>query len=134
MSQKNVELVRSMFESWERGDLRSAEWAHPDIEFETADGPAPGRSTGLAGMAAAMREFLSAWQEWRVEADEYRALDHERVLVLQHYSARGKTSGAELGGVWAEGANLFTIREGKVTSLVCYFDRERGLEAAGLSE
>ena len=47
--------------------------------------------------------------------------------MLQHYSARGKTSGAELGGVWAEGANLFTIREGKVTRLVCYFDRERAL-------
>jgi hypothetical protein len=85
-------------------------------------------------MAEAMREFLGAWQEWRVEADEYRALDDERVLVLQHYSARGKTSGAELGGVWAEGGNLFHIRDGKVTRLVCYFDRERALEAVGLRE
>ena len=106
----------------------SAEWAHPDIEFETADGPATRQLDGARpGGRAAMREFLSAWQEWRVDADEYRALDDERVLVLQHYSARGKTSGAELGGVWAEGANLFTIRDGKVTRLVCYFDRERAL-------
>jgi hypothetical protein len=36
--------------------------------------------------------------------------------------------------VWAEGANLFTIREGKVTRLVCFFDCERALEAVGLRE
>jgi hypothetical protein len=28
------------------------------------------------------REFLSAWEEVRVEADEYRELDSEHVLVL----------------------------------------------------
>jgi hypothetical protein len=105
-----VELVRSIFAAWERGDLRSVEWAEPEIEFVIADGPAPGSSIGLPGMAAAMRELLSAWQGWRVEADEYRALDDERVLVLQHYRARGKSSGAELGGVWANGANLFHVR------------------------
>jgi ketosteroid isomerase-like protein len=61
----NLDLVRSIFAAWERGDVSSAEWAHPEIEFVTADGPSPGSSTGLAGMAAAMREFLGAWQGWR---------------------------------------------------------------------
>jgi hypothetical protein len=44
-------------------------------------------------MAEGFRDWLSAWEEWRVEAEEYRELDGERVLVLFHFSARGKTPG-----------------------------------------
>jgi hypothetical protein len=39
-------------------------------------------------MAEGMRDFLSAWDEWRVEVEEYCELDGERVLVLFHFSAR----------------------------------------------
>jgi hypothetical protein len=33
-------------------------------------------------MAQGTRDFLSAWEEFRFEAEEYRELDDERVLVL----------------------------------------------------
>ena len=134
MSQENVEIVRSIYTMWERGDFTSAEWAHPEIEYVEADGPAPGCSTGLAGMAEAFRDWLSTWQEWRVEAEEYRELDGERVLVLFHFSARGKTSGLELGQIGTKGASLFHLRGGQVTRLVQYLDRAKALEAAGLRE
>ena len=134
MSQENLEIVRPIYAAWERGDFTSAEWAHPEIEYVSADGPAPGVSTGLAGMAEVFRDWLSTWEEWRVEAEEYRELDGERVLVLFHFSARGKTSGLELGQIGTKGASLFHLRDGKVTRLVQYLDRERGLEAAGLRE
>jgi ketosteroid isomerase-like protein len=132
--QENVDLVRSIQAAWERGDYTSVEWAHPDIEYVIADGPTLGRWTGVAGMADAWRDFLGAWEEYRVEADEYRELDGERVLVLVHRSGRGKTSGVELAGMQGQGANLFHIQGGKVTSLVLYFDGERALEAVGLRE
>ena len=134
MSQENVELVRSTFAAWERGDFSSAEWAHPGIEFVGADGPAPGSSTGVAAMAGAWRETLSAFEELRCEADEFRVLDDERVLVLMHFRGRGKTSGLEVGDIHMRGANLFHVQGGKVTSLVCYFDRDRALEALRLRE
>ena len=134
MSQENVEVVRSIYAAWERGDFTSAEWAHPEIEYVGADGPAPGGSTGLAGMAEAFRDWLSTWEEWRVEAEEYRELDGERVLVLFHFSARGKTSGLEIGQIWTKGASLFHLRGGQVTRLVQYLDRAKALEAVGLSE
>ncbi len=134
MPQENVDLVRSIQAAWERGDYSSVEWAHPEIEFVRTDGPAPGSWTGLAGMAEVWRDSLSVWAEHRAIADEYRELDGERVLVLVHRSGRGKTSGVELAGMQGQGANLFHIRGGKVTSLVLYFDSERAFEAVGLRE
>jgi ketosteroid isomerase-like protein len=133
MASPNLGLVRSIFAEWERGDFTSADWAHPEIEFEFADGPSPGSWTGVGGMAEANRDFLSAWEDLRQEAEEYRDLDSERVLVLHRFSARGKASGLELGQMRGEGAALFSIRSGKVIRLVHYFDRERALADLGLA-
>jgi len=134
MSQENLELVRSIFAGWERGDYSSAEWAHPEIELVAADGPTPGSWTGVAAMAEAWRETLSAFEELLSEADEYRALDDERVLVLMHFSGRGKTSGLEVGDIHMKGANLFHVRDGKVSRLVTYWDRERAFADVGFEE
>jgi ketosteroid isomerase-like protein len=129
----NVDLVRSIYTAWERGELSSTKELHPEIEYVLADGPSPGRWKGLAGMAEANRDWLSAWEDVRQEADEYRELDDERVLVLYHYSARGKKSGLELGHIRSEGTALFHIRAGKVIRIVHYFDRERALGDLGLA-
>ena len=134
MASENVELVRSIYAAWERGDFTSAEWAHPEIEFVMADGPSPGRWTGLAGLAEGWRGFLSAWDEWRPGVDEYRDLDSERVLVLVRHSGRGKTSGLDLDQVRPKGAVLFHIDAAKVTRLVSYLDREHALADLGLKE
>jgi uncharacterized protein (TIGR00369 family) len=133
MASTNLDLVRSIFATWERGDYSSAEWAHPEIEFVIAEGPAPGSWTGLAGVAASVRDGLSGWEEFRIEAEEYRELDVERVLVLQHFSGRGKKSGLEVGQMRAKGAHLFHVRGGKVTRVVFYWDRERALADLGLA-
>jgi ketosteroid isomerase-like protein len=129
----NLDLVRSIFAAWERGDFSSAEWAHPEIEFVIADGPTPSSWTGLAGMAEGTRSWLSSWEDARAEAEEYHELDDERILVLIHSSGRGKTSGLELGQMWTKVASLFHVRDEKVTRLVLYFDRERALADLGLA-
>lgn len=128
----NLDLVRSICAAWEAGDYSSAEWAVADIESVIADGPAPGTWTGLAGMAEGFREFLDAWDEARHEVEEYCELDGERVLVLTQISARGKTSGVELAHVRTNAAVLFHLRNGKVTRLVLYLDREHALVDVGL--
>ena len=85
-------------------------------------------------MAEAWREALSAFEELRAEADDYRALDDERVLVLMHLIGRGKTSGLEVGDIQMNGADLFHVRDGKVMRLVLYWDRDNALPDVGLSE
>jgi ketosteroid isomerase-like protein len=129
---ENVELVRSIYAAWERGDYYSSvEWAHPEIEFVVMDGPSPGGLTGVAAVEDNWREFQRAWEDYRIQADEYRQLDGDRVLVLVRLSGQGKTSGLEMG---QKGANLFTLRSGKVTRLVVYWDRARALADLGLEE
>jgi ketosteroid isomerase-like protein len=87
----------------------------------------------LDGLAEGFRDFLSAWKEWHTEAEEYRELDGERVLVLIHVSGRGKTSGLEVGQMRQKAAQLFHVRDGKVTRFVVYFNRERALADLGLA-
>ncbi len=127
MPSANLDLVRAIYAAWERSDWERTEWAHPEIEYVTADGPGAGTSVGLAGMADSFRDWLGAWDEWRVEADDYRELDDERVLVPFHFSARGKASGLEVGQIWTKGATLFHVRDGKVTRVVQYMDRDHAL-------
>ena len=109
----------------ERGDyFGSAEWAHQEIEVVAVGGPDPGNWTGLPAVVNAFREHLSAWADYRSEVEEYRELDRERILVLIRVTARGKTSGLEAGN---EGANLFHVRDGKVTRLILHWSREQAL-------
>ena len=119
----NLDLVRSLYPAWER----------PDIEYVIADGPEPGNWKGLAGMAAGMREVLGAWEGYRDEAESFQALDEERVLVLVIRSGRGKGSGLEMGQIRTQGAGLFYIRDGKVTRLINYWDREHAFADLGLA-
>ena len=128
----NLDLVRSIYAAHERGDYSSVEWAHSDIELVVADGPSPGTWRGLTAMAESMRDSLSAWQGARTEAEEYRELDDERVLVLTRRSGRGKASGLELEQLETRGATIFHVRDGKVTNYIVYYDRDRALADLGL--
>jgi ketosteroid isomerase-like protein len=127
VASSNIDLLRSIYADWERGDFSSAEWADADIELEIADGPTPGSWRGLAAIAQAWREVLRAWEELTAGAEEYRELDAERVLVLTKNRGRGKASGLQLGELQSKGANLFYLRGGKVIRLVLYWDRQRAL-------
>jgi ketosteroid isomerase-like protein len=129
----NLDLVRSISADWERGEFFSTvDWADPEIKFVMTGGPAPSSSTGLAGMAEAYLDFLSAWDWYRVEVDEYRALDDRRVLVLHRCIAHGKRSGLDMAQVRTESATLFHVRDGKVVRLLVYWDRDRALADLGI--
>jgi ketosteroid isomerase-like protein len=129
----NVDLVRSIYASWERGDFSRADWADPEIEYVRVDGPEPGTWSGLAGIAEAARAYLDVWDDFRFVADEYRALDEERVLVLYHVFGHGKASGLELGQMRTQAAHVWHLREGKILKLVIYLDRERAFADLGLT-
>jgi ketosteroid isomerase-like protein len=131
---ENLDLVRSIYADWERGDFSSVDWADPEIEYFVVDGPVPDSWTGVAAMAGAWREFTKDWGDYRAEADEFREIDSERVLVLLHATARGRASGADVRQTRARGANVFHLHDGKVSRLDVYFDSQRASGDLGLAE
>jgi ketosteroid isomerase-like protein len=128
MASANLDLVRSIYAAIERGDYSSAAWADPEIEYVVADGLEPGSVTGLDGLRQAMRNLFSAFSDFEAEAEDYRDLDGEHVLVLARFSGRGKTSGAQ---IVHKAAELFEIRDRLVTRIVVYFDRDRAFADLG---
>jgi ketosteroid isomerase-like protein len=132
VSRENLELVRSIFDDWERGKFDSVEPLDAEIEFVMVDGPTPGTAKGQRAMAQSVRGWLEAWEGVRQIAEEFRELDDAHVLVLHVFSARGKRSGLELGQIRREGAAVFTVRGGKVVRVVHYFDRDRAFADLGL--
>ena len=104
----NLDLVRSIYADWERGELSSDEWPDAETEVVFADGPAPG-SRLRVGATDSIRDWLSAGEDVRIWADAYREIDEERVLVLVYASGRGKTSGLEVGQLGTREATLFEI-------------------------
>jgi len=133
---ENLDLVRSIFAAWEQGDFSASEWAHPGIEYEMVDEPGSQSRKGVTAMAQTWREFLSAWEAYRVEASEYRELDEERVLVRLRVFGLGRASGLDLQKATAsrQGANVFHMRDHKVIRLSTYFDERRALADLGLPE
>ncbi len=131
---ENLDLVRSIYARWERGDFSAGDWADPSIELVYADGPVTGRWTGAAGIAQAWRSFLDNWEGYRIDVEAYRELDNERVLILTVASGRGRTSGLEVAAITPRSANVMHICGGKVNQLVIYWDRDRALADLGLEE
>jgi ketosteroid isomerase-like protein len=134
MSQENVEIVRSVYESFLRSDWGTiAELADPNVEYHgTVGGLEEGRvGRGLQQMRQVFEEDdLEAWDERRLEPEEFIDAGDE-VVVLQREYRRGRGSGVELV---SDTAAVFEVRDGHVVRVQGYMDRAKALEAAGLSE
>jgi ketosteroid isomerase-like protein len=131
---ENLDLVKSIYAGWEKGDFTSAAWADPEIEFVMHGGLNPGTWTGIEEMAEMWAAMLRAWENLRAVPEEIHELEGDRVLVFLRNEGRGKGSGIDIHGISAKSANLFTVRGGKVTRLVLYWDRDRAIADLGLTD
>ena len=131
MTEANVGVVRTVYEAWQAGDFsRTAEWADPGIEWVRFGVEGGGGAwTGIEAMSSAVSELVDGWEELRAEAEDYRDVDEERVLVLTRWS--GRASGAD-SEVELRRANLFRVRGGKVVRLIFYGNRDRAFADVGL--
>jgi ketosteroid isomerase-like protein len=134
MSQENVKIVREAFEAWSGGDLeKTALLVDPEVEFRgTVGGLQEGQvAHGQSQIDQQFEEVdLEAWEERRLEAEEFIDAGDE-VVVLLHEYRRGRGSGIELE---AKTAAVVTVSGGRVVRLQGYMDRHAALEAAGLSK
>jgi len=131
---ENVDLVRSIYADWERGDFTRFDWATPEMEFLYVDGPEPASGRGHAAMWSTWSGMLSAWRDHRAAGEEYRELADGGILTLTTFSGRGQASGIELPKALARGASVMYVHDGLVTKIVLYMNRDRALADLGLTE
>jgi uncharacterized protein len=128
--QRNIDALRPVYVAWARGDdWRAAfdiyspemtwgwsdEW--PDIHGTYDD---PGTAAEVMGV------WLSEWENWRCEAEEYVPAGN-RVVVLARYRGTGSGSGVEIE---TPGAHVWTMRDGRAVGLMVFRDRDRALRWA----
>ena len=77
-----------------------------------------------------MRRFLDSWDDWRVEATDYREAG-DSFVVQVHLSGVGKGSGL---AVKDRSFHVWTFRGGKAIRLALIEREREALEAAGLEE
>ncbi len=131
MSRENVEVVRRAFGEFERGNFWMPELFDPAIRIRWLDAVGTEAETvGLHAMSSFLLNWLQSWDELALAAE--RIIDAgDRVVVLSAWRGRGKTSGVETE--WRHG-EVWTLREGRVISIVAYDEPTDALEAAGLLE
>jgi ketosteroid isomerase-like protein len=66
-----------------------------------------------------------------MRADKYIDAGDDEVVVFHHEVAKGRESGAV---VETDTGTVQTVRNGKITRVRSFMDRNQALEAAGLSE
>jgi ketosteroid isomerase-like protein len=128
LAPSNVDLIRPIYEEWGRGNWRPRfDLYHPNMEWGWSD-----EFPGLAGVYEDHEDpnprliaWLSGWEHWRAEADEFLEFgDH--VVVLATYHGRGRGSGVEIS---QEGAHVFELRDGKVVRLEIFATRAKALQS-----
>ena len=133
MSQENVELARSLYESVQQGDYeRPFEVFDTDVIWDVRlHLPDLARLYhGHDGIREFWRQWLAAWEtlEFNLVAVEDRP---DLVIFEVKQRNRGRRSGAVVDFHYFQ---VFMIRDGKVTAVYTAVTRAEALEAAGLEE
>jgi ketosteroid isomerase-like protein len=133
MSQENVEVIRTIYDRWNRndGDLAS-DLFHPEVEIRQMASllDTAGTFQGHEGLLRSARELRHAFRSIEWVADRWTEGDEWSVVWVRAVAV-GRHSGVETETYFA---HAWRVRDGRVTDLCVYEDEAQALAAAGLSE
>jgi ketosteroid isomerase-like protein len=134
MSQENVEIVRQVYDLWNRGDIAAAtEMFDPAVVWHGYTHlPDSGRRDGVDEVRRWVTDFAEAWGEIRVTTERLVDVDEDSVLALVRMSGRGRDSGVAVSS--GLDGHVWTIRARKVVAVRMYQGVHEALEAVGLSD
>lgn len=135
MSEQNVEIVRGVYDAWQRGDFEGAlELFHENIEWfgppDISRSGDRGVARGHEGVRRPPGRWLGTWVDYRFELRELVDFGDE-VLAGGWQHGRGRGSGVEVS---EEIFSVWTLQTGKIVRQRMFRDKADALEAAGLQE
>ena len=140
MSQKNVEIVRHVYERvLAKGKVSDPatvellpEFFDPEVHVHQMSEIVGTRGDfhGYDGLVESAQELFAVWSDLGFIAEEIHP-SGDKVAVIVRAPAIGRASGARVE--W-RGGHLWTLRNGRIIKWEVFDDPSDALEAAGLSE
>jgi ketosteroid isomerase-like protein len=130
---RHTDTLRALFEAFNRREFEEAlRRVDPDIELRPAltELDVGSHYRGRDEVRNFMQTITDVWEEYTIEAKEIIEAPDDRVLVVEHWHARGR-QGIEFDFVLND---LYTFRDGLLVRIDGFPDRAEALAAAGLSE
>jgi ketosteroid isomerase-like protein len=129
---ESVETVRRVYEGVNARMEVPPELFDSDYEFDNTElWPDVVGALGFEAAQDTMREYWETFEAYRVEIDEVIHADEDRVVNVVRDGGRMRGTDAEVRNRFV---HVWTLRDGRIVRLSVHSDRERALEAAGLSE
>ena len=124
-------LLDAFAEAYSSGRFEAIEpHLHEDVVFDFSRSRSPYRGTyeGREAVGRLFADIREAWDtvEWTV--DEIVDLDENRAVLQTRMTGQGRISGVELS---ARGAQVWTVRDGKIARMELHQSREEAIRAAG---
>ncbi len=133
MSQENVEIIRRVYEPFNRGDFDALLPSYdPEVELYTGirTPDQDTRYSGHQGMKEFFRGATEAWETVTVEPKEMIECGDNRILAIDRWQFFGR-EGIEID---VELPTLYSFRDGLIVRIDGFTDKSEALKAAGLSE
>jgi uncharacterized protein len=125
MSQENVEIVRSIYELWARGES-PGHLIDPALEYVN---PSYAVESGTRHGRGSLEKVREVYPDFRVEPERFVDAGQD-VAVLG--TARG-TSASGIEAKWRQGY-VWTVRGGRAVRLRWFNDPDEALKAVGQAE
>ena len=126
MAEEDLDLVRQIYESWDRGEA-PVKLIAPDVEYVNPSyAVEPGTRRGRRSFAA-VSETLA---DYKLSVERVIDAGNGDVVVLAHHTAEGRGSGVPTSG---EQGHLWRIRNGRAVRFQWFNSHREALQAAGLA-
>ncbi len=128
MTEGNVAIVRRAYEAFKIGDVEGLKsLTTPDFVLKASSATDGAEHHGPQAMEEIFEAIRARWDDFRLEPLEFYD-GGNRVLVLGTLVTKSSTEGlaSTVGQVW-------TLKDGKVTSLEAFLDSEDAIRASGLT-
>jgi ketosteroid isomerase-like protein len=131
MSERNLEIVRGIYDRWAEGDFVPPAGLYHEGTVLVMRSPLPEAGTyrGLEGIRRYMQGFLAAWERVTISAENLVG-EGDAVVADVHQVATGKGSGATVEMRYCQ---AWILRDGRVDRFESIQERADALAAAGLS-
>ena len=131
MSRENLEIVREMYEAFNRGDAGTGlRLLHPEPELDQAPEVVDAETyIGLDAFVRGMTLFMDDWDNPRLEPQDFDAIG-DVVFMRVRVSGVGKTTRLEMT---TQFFHAWTFRDGKPWRCFVRSTREEALKAVGLA-